>query len=250
MSNLLTPEIKGKIQELIGQAKRPSFWVPLVLIVLLIGGTIWWWTAREKRHRDAISSRDNLIVALNVKWMACINAPADTIYHPVVIVGGPSQTVYPKPKRLFGVKVDTTKKDSLSLEQPKALVTKETLADECPKGYYNDTTYTDKFAVNWEAMGCIRSFRLLKVSLDHNYMVIKKNQVVIQYDTTFLPEKPPLFRIGIYGDMTLQNFKAFPGLGGGAQAVIKDRVTLGLGMLVMDGVYGNIRIGWLPFKVK
>ena len=232
-------------QKLISTLKKPKIWTSIVLGALLIGGLIWWWTAREKRHRDALSSRDVLITALNNKWLSCINASADTVYQHVTIVSGPSETVYPKPKRLFGVKYDMIKTDSLSLEKPSSIVTKQTLADECPKGYYNDTLKVGKFTVNWEAIGCIRSFRILNIGLDHNYMIITKQPTIIQYDTIYKEKTPPFFRWGPYAGLTLNSFSKFPGIEIGAQVVVKNQLTISLGGLYLNNLYANLRIGIL-----
>lgn len=244
-------------QQLISTLKKPKIWTSIILGVLLVGGLIWWWTAREKRHRDAITSRDVLIEQLNNKWLACMNAPTDTTTHPITISLPPSGIFHPIPERTIKKVIS---KDTTNLsDTPKiANVLKLTDSSGTIRAYYNDTIKhqfvenkdTLSYSVNFEAMGYLKWIRILNISLDHHYMIVNKNHTITKYDTTFLPEKAPLFRIGIYGDMTLDNFKTFPGLGMGIQAIIKDRVTLGIGGLILDKVYGNIRIGWLPFKVK
>jgi hypothetical protein len=69
-----------------------------------------------------------------------------------------------------------------------------------------------------------------------------------------------LFKVGFgrcYGD---QNFiinsqhddgilkicrTKFPGLESGAQLIIKDQLTVSAGGLYLNGIYGNVRVGWL-----
>jgi len=57
--------------------------------------------------------------------------------------------------------------------------------------------------------------------------------------------KQPLFRIGPYVGISLNSFQTFPGLEAGAQLIIKDQLTISAGGLYFNGVYGQIRFGWL-----
>ncbi|MEI6435751.1 MAG: hypothetical protein WCP32_12965 [Bacteroidota bacterium] len=41
------------------------------------------------------------------------------------------------------------------------------------------------------------------------------------------------------------SFARFPGIEAGAQLIIKDQITISAGGLYFDGVYGNVRVGWL-----
>ena len=223
---------------ILDKVKQPRVWGTAILVVLLIVGVAWWWTDREKRIKNSIIQRDILITQLNNKWLLCLNAPADTVYQTITITSGQSQIIKPKPERIFGI-YDSTP------EKPPSIVTKETLADDCPKGYYNDTIRVDKFRVNLEAIGCIRSMRILSVGLDHNYMIVTKNHTVIQYDTIFKDKPSPLLRIGPYAGVTLNSFNVFPGFELGGQAIIKDQLTVSVGALYIDGLYGNVRIGIL-----
>lgn len=226
-------------KEIISKVKNPRLWIIIVLVLLLVGGAVLWWTSRERRHRNEIIQRDILITALNNKWLSCLNAPADTAFQPIYIVSGPSEIIKPKPKRLFNKSNDSVP------YKGETIPSKENLAEECPKGYYNDTLKVGKFTVNWEAMGCIRSFRILNIGLDHNYMIVTKNHSVIQYDTIYKDAPSPWFRWGPYTGMTLNSFSKFPGIEVGGQVVIKDRFTISLGGMYLDGIYGNIRLGIL-----
>lgn len=62
---------------------------------------------------------------------------------------------------------------------------------------------------------------------------------------TCIKIKQPLFRWGPYAGMTLNSFSKFPGIKVGAQVVAKDQVTIAGGILLMNGIYGDITIGWL-----
>ena len=50
---------------------------------------------------------------------------------------------------------------------------------------------------------------------------------------------------GLYTDLSVNNFKEFPGIGLGGQVIINDQVTIGAGAMYLDRFYGNIRIGIL-----
>ncbi len=45
--------------------------------------------------------------------------------------------------------------------------------------------------------------------------------------------------------LSLNSFSKFPGIEAGAQLVIKDQLTVSAGGLYLDGIYGNVRLGWL-----
>jgi hypothetical protein len=67
-----------------------------------------------------------------------------------------------------------------------------------------------------------------------------------QVDTCILKTvKPPVFRAGPYVGITLNSYRKFPGLEVGAQVVIKDQLTVSAGALYLNGIYGNVRVGWL-----
>ncbi len=69
-----------------------------------------------------------------------------------------------------------------------------------------------------------------------------------QIDTCF--QKPPEYRAkllhwGLYTEAVARNITEFPGVGAGAQIVIRDQVTIGAGAMYQKEWYGNLRIGIL-----
>jgi len=69
-----------------------------------------------------------------------------------------------------------------------------------------------------------------------------------QIDTCF--RKPPEYRAkfihwGVYAEANVRNFTEFPGMGAGAQIVIRDQMTIGAGAMYQKEWYGNVRIGVL-----
>lgn len=229
--------------ELNKKVKNPKLWAIVILSALLVGGVSWWWINREKKHRDLVIKLQTLNTALTNKWLACLNAPPDTVFHPTHIVSGPSEIIKPKPRRIFGVAPSLP--DSIGPLKEVPLVSKETLADECPKGYYNDTTKVGKFSVNWEAIGCIRSFRILEVALDHNYMVVTKNHTIIQHDTVEVPALPKTLRWGLSVNVNLNSFSSFPGGGAEVFGIIQNRLTIGVGPQYFNGLYVQGKIGYI-----
>lgn len=228
-----------------GSVKQPRVYITVILGLLLAGGVVWWWMAREKRYRDAISSRDMKIAALQVKWLECINAPADTVFVPRVIVLPPSDIEHPTPKKIIKPAADSSGILANDSASSPVITVDSSFERGCQQAYYNDTIKKETYSVNIEAMGCIKWWRILGITLDHQYMIIKRNQVLIQHDTAWLPTKPPTFRWGPYVGLTLNSFSKFPGIEVGAQAVVKDQLTISGGGLILDGVYANIRFGWL-----
>jgi len=82
-----------------------------------------------------------------------------------------------------------------------------------------------------------------------DFVVPKEVQVITrQVDTCF--SKPPAYKpkfwhYGLYTELQAANFSEFPGIGLGAQVIILDRVTVGLGGVYDKGLKGNLRIGVL-----
>ena len=68
-----------------------------------------------------------------------------------------------------------------------------------------------------------------------------------QVDTCFAKPFPkqPFFRIGPYVGLSLNSFTKFPGIEAGAKLVIKDQITVSAGVLYLDEIYANVRLGWL-----
>lgn len=205
--------------------RRPSVWLPVLLLLLLIGGVVWWWLAREKRYKYEIIKRDVLIIALNNKWMECVNAPADTFFVHTVIVLPSSEVITPKPIKV----IDTVYIDS----------TKYKIA------YYNDTLVTDKYKVNYEALGWLKWYRVLGIELDHDYMIVKKNHVIVQHDTAWLPAKVKRWHWGLEGQVFVNDFKSMPGLGGGVFVIFQEKLQLGVGPAYFNDFGGYLRLGYI-----
>ena len=115
---------------------------------------------------------------------------------------------------------------------------------------YYDSTY--RFS-NAQGVGRIHyalSVKDCNASIQFKDIVSPKEIITITQHVDTCITKPPeykakLFHWGLYTDLTLNNFKTFPGIGLGGQIIVKDQVTIGLGAAFLNGFYGNIRIGVL-----
>lgn len=211
----------------------------IIMSILLIGGIVWWWVARENRYKDQITQLKKEKYDAETKLLACLNAPADTSYHHNVINLPASDIVVPKPKK------PPTSSNGISVKDSSFVAVKDTLPVECPKEYYNDTVKKDNYAVNLEIFGHVRWYRILGISLDQEYMIIKKNQVVIHYDTAWLPAKIKTWQWGVDGSMNIKNFNELPGFGVGGFAILQEKLLMGLGVKYWNQFGGEVRIGYI-----
>ena len=201
--------------------KNPLTWliVACIVIGLLIACSIWMGYERYTYKKSADDYR--------LKYEACMSAPytVDTVHDSIVV----HDTTWIKLKPIHTVIHDT-------------------LVKYC-SNYFEDTF---KF-VNTEGVGRIHYALEIK---DCTAMIKFKDIVsptriiktTVKVDTCI--NKPPaykakLFHYGVYTDLSINNFKQFPGIGLGGQLIIKDQVTIGAGALYLDKFYGNVRIGVL-----
>lgn len=219
--------------KIFGQIKQPKVWATVLMAVVLIAGIVWWWTAREKRNRDALTSRDVLIEQLNNKWLACVNAPTDTVWIERVVDYGPTALIHPKPIKVMGPPVK---------EPPLPTDTSE--ADPCPRNYYNDTLYYDKYTINFEALGCLRNYRILKVKVTDKFPEITRHDLIIQHDTAYIPTVKK-WQWGVEGQVFVNDFKSMPGLGGGVFVIFQDKLQLGGGLAYFNDFGGYLRLGYI-----
>lgn len=88
---------------------------------------------------------------------------------------------------------------------------------------------------------CQLQIQFDSINLPIDYRIVTKT--VLQ--DTCIKIKQPLFRWGPYVGLTLNSFGRFPGTEVGAQLVVKDQLTISGGVVALDGIYGNIRLGWI-----
>ena len=80
---------------------------------------------------------------------------------------------------------------------------------------------------------------------------------MVLYDINCKQKNPPIWQLRTIDQTTsrqrfthsiaqsINSFTKFPGLEAGAQLIIKDQLTVSTGGLYLDGLYGNVRAGWL-----
>lgn len=170
-----------------------------------------------------VVSGNRQLSAVTAQLSAVRNAPVkiDTVHDSIVLPGG--VVIKPIPVRV---------------------VVHDTIIKQIRENWYDSTYATGGIRFRYRAriMGELRE-------LTFNDFVFPKEIITIRKPFDTCIEKPvprqPFLRWGPYVGMTLNSFNKFPGMEIGAQVVIKDQVTISAGGLALDGIYGNIRVGWL-----
>jgi hypothetical protein len=130
---------------------------------------------------------------------------------------------------------------------PKTVVIHDTVQEIvrwCKQDYSDVYTFgkgdsTGSFTYNIHDRDCIPKINFS----NFNYPVIHKTITkTVLKDTT---HKQPTFRWGPYVGMPLNSFTKLSGVEIGAQVVVKDQLTVSAGLLITNGAYGNITVGWL-----
>lgn len=220
--------------KIFGQIKQPKVWATVLMAVVIIAGVVWWWTAREKRHRDALTSRDVLIEQLNNKWLACMNTPTDTVWIERTVDYGPTVLIHPTPIKVMGPPI----------KEPPLPTDPDTTVDPCPRNYYNDTLYYDKYTINFEALGCLRNYRILKVRVTDKFPEIVRHDLIIQHDTAYITTVRK-WQWGISGNAFVNNFKEMPGLGADVFVIFQNKLMIGIGPGYYNGIGVMGRIGYI-----
>jgi len=168
-------------------------------------------------------TKNKVIQSLNDEIKACQNAPvkSDTVHDTTYIKG--ETKIKPVP-----VKV----------------VVHDTIIKQINEVWYDSVFNKNGLRFRWKSR--------IWGSMDYisfSDFVIPKETITITKtvlkDTCLPVLKQPLFRWGPYVGMPLNSFSKLSGVEIGAQVVVKDQLTVSAGMLLMNGVYGNITVGWL-----
>ncbi len=197
-----------------GSINRPLFWISIILAFLLIGGVI-----LERVLHD--SSKNKIIRDQAALISTYKNAPVkidiihDTVHQLSQIVIKP-------------IPVKTVIHDTIMIPYR-----------EC---WYDSVFSQLGLRFRWQAKGDLQSITFSDFTWPKDIITITR-----QVDTCITKPIPkqPLFRIGPYVGMSFNTFRTFPGLEAGAQLVIKDQLTISAGGLYINGIYGNLRLGWL-----
>jgi len=199
---------------ILGAIKRPLVWVSIILALLLIGAVV-----LERVLHDA--SKNKILCAQAALIQSFKNAPVriDTVHDTIHL---PDQVVIkPVPVKVFI-------HDSILIPYR-----------EC---WYDSVFNHSGIRFRWQAKGVLQHISFSDFTWPKEIITITR-----QVDTCIAKPIPkqPILRIGPYVGLFLNSFTKFPGLEAGAQVVIKDQLTVSVGGLYLNGIYGNVRVGWL-----
>ena len=120
----------------------------------------------------------------------------------------------------------------------------DTIIKDIAENWY-DTVYRGggwRFRYRFNVLGLLRD-------VEFSDFVIPKEQITITRTVlhdTCITRPLRKFMWGLYTDLTLRNFKEFPGIGLGVQGIVRERLTLGVGASSLEkGIYLNMRAGVL-----
>jgi hypothetical protein len=200
--------------QLISAVKKPLVWVSIILALILIGCII-----TERLVHD--SKRNKVIVSQSMLIAAYKNAPTkidtvhDTVHYPGVTIIKPV---------------------------PFKVVIHDTILIPYRESWYDSVFNQGSIRFRWQAKGDLQFLSFSDFTWPKEIITVTR-----QIDTCITKPVPkqPLFRIGPYVGLSLNTFSKFPGIEAGAQVVIKDQLTVSAGGLYLNGIYGNVRVGWL-----
>jgi hypothetical protein len=197
-----------------GAINRPLVWVSIIMALLLLGAVV-----LERILHDA--SKNKILRAQAALILSFKNAPTkiDTVHDTIHL---PGQVV------IKTVPVKVVIHDSILIPYR-----------EC---WYDSMFIQGGIRFRWQAQGCLQFLSFSDFTWPKEIITISR-----QVDTCIAKPNPkqPVFRIGTYVGLSLNSFNKFPGIEAGAQVVIKDQLTVSAGGLYLNGVYGNVRVGWL-----
>ena len=197
-----------------GTINRPLIWISIILGFLLIGAVVLERVLHDTSRNKIIRDQASLISSYK-------NAPVkiDTIHDTIRLSG--QYIIKPIP-------VKTVIHDTVLIPYR-----------EC---WYDSVFSKTGIRFHWQAKGDLQFISFSDSTWPREIITITR-----QVDTciTKTIPKQPIFRIGPYVGMSLNSFSKFPGLEAGAHLVIKDQLTISAGGLYLNGIYGNLRLGWL-----
>jgi hypothetical protein len=198
--------------------KKPLVWVSVILALLLIGTIVIERVVHDAKRNKILESQADLIARYKAAPLK-IDTVHDTIHLPSKII------IKPIPI-----------KDSITQSFNNSII------QSFPVSCYDSVFNHHGIRFRWSAKGQLNY-------ITFSDFVWPKEIITItcQVDTCIAKplQKQPTFRWGAYVGLSLNSFTRFPGLELGAQVVIKDQITVSAGVLYLDGIYGNVRVGWL-----
>jgi len=204
--------------QILSTIKKPMVWVSIILALLLIGTIVIERVVHDAKRNKILESQASLIAHYKSAPVK-IDTVHDTIHLPGRII------IKPIPI-----------KDSItdSLNHP--------ITQSLPICRYDSVFNQRGIRFRWTAKGQLNYITFSDFVWPKEIITITR-----KVDTCIAKPIPkqPTFRIGPYVGLSLNSFTRFPGLELGAQVVIKDQLTVSAGGLYLNGIYGNVRLGWL-----
>jgi hypothetical protein len=203
---------------ILGAIKRHLVWVSVILALLLIGAAV-----LERVLHD--NAKNKILRAQAAMILSFKNAPVriDTVHDTIHLPG--KIIIKPVPN-----------KDSIiqSLNH--------SITQSLPVCWYDSVFNQRGVRFRWAAQGQLNYITFSDFAWPEEIITITR-----QVDTCIAKplQKQPTFRYGAYVGLSLNSITRFPGLELGAQVGIKDQLTVSAGGLYLDGIYGNLRLGWL-----
>ncbi len=217
-------------QKIFGAIKQPKNIALIIVIALAVGAILTWWLTRESRIKNERIAFMREISSLKYDLLACRNAPSDTIWIDRIVDYGPTKLIHPKPVKVMGPPIKEP-----TLPEP------DTLPDPCPRNYYNDTLMYDKYVINFEALGCLRNYRILKVKISDKFPQITRHDIVIQHDTAYIM-RVKRWQWGVGGSVFVNDLNKMPGLGAEVFTIFQGKLIVGIGPAYYEsfGVMGRL----------
>ena len=198
--------------------KKPLVWVSVILVLLLIGTIVIERVVHDKKRNNVINNQA-MLIATYKNAPTKIDTVHDTIHLPVKIIIKP-------------IPIKNSITDSLNHPITQSLNVQ----------WYDSVFNQSGISFRWTAKGQLNYITFSDFVWPKEIITITR-----QIDTCIAKPFPkqPFFRIGPYVGLSLNSFTKFPGIEAGAKLVIKDQITISAGILYLDGIYGNVRLGWL-----
>jgi len=198
--------------------KKPLVWVSIILALLLIGTIVIGRVVHDAKRNKILESQASLIAHYKAAPVK-IDTVHDTIHLPAKII------IKPIPI-----------KDSITQSLNHPITQSLTICR------YDSVFSQSGIRFRWSAKGDLQFLSFSDFTWPKEIITITR-----QVDTCIAKPFPKqtVFRFGPYVGLSLNSITRFPGLELGAQIVIKDQLTVSAGGLYLDGLYGNVRLGWL-----
>jgi len=194
--------------------KKPLVWVSIILALFLIGVIVIERIAHDSKRNKVIDIQAMLIAAYKNAPIK-IDTVHDTVHYPGITIIKPV---------------------------PVKVLIHDTIQAQHRVNWYDSVFIQGRIRFRWQAKGDLQFLAFSDFTWPKEVITITRH-----IDTCIARPFPkqPMFRFGPYAGLSLNSFTKFPGIEAGAQVLIKDQFTISAGGLYLDGIYGNVRVGWL-----